>query len=314
MLIKVLGSAAGGGFPQVNCNCRNCAGVRLGAPGLSPRTQSSLAVSRDGRAWALLNASPDLRQQLGATPELAPRGDAGVRSSPIEAVVLTNGDVDHIAGLLSLREGLAFTLYASERVLAALAANRVFEVLDRRLVRRVVLPIGRPGPLSVSGACLGPALGLTLEAFPVPGKIPLYLEDAAAGSGFGTREGDIVGLKIGDPAAGTSFFYIPACAAVDADLARRLRGAALVFFDGTLYGDKEMIVQGLSTKTGTRMGHISMSGRDGSIAAFGSLDVKRRIFVHINNSNPVLREDGPERAEVEAAGWEVAFDGMEIRL
>jgi pyrroloquinoline quinone biosynthesis protein B len=318
MLIKVLGSAAGGGFPQVNCNCRNCAGERLGVPGLSPRTQSSLAVSRDGQAWALVNASPDLRQQLGATPDLAPRADAGVRSSPIEAVVLTNGDVDHIAGLLSLREGLAFTLYASERVLAALAANRVFEVLDRCLVPRVALPIRRPADLSAPGASLGPSLGpslgLTLEAFPVPGKIPLYLEDAAAGSGFGTREGDTVGLRIGDPAAGTSFFYVPGCAAMDADLARRLRGAALVFFDGTLYTDEEMIVQGLSTKTGTRMGHISMSGRDGSIAAFRSLDVKRRIFVHINNSNPVLREDGPERAEVEAAGWEVAFDGMEIRL
>jgi pyrroloquinoline quinone biosynthesis protein B len=313
MLIKVLGSAAGGGFPQVNCNCRNCVGVRLGVPGLSARTQSSLAVSRDGQAWALLNASPDLRQQLAATPELAPRADAGVRSSPIEAVVLTNGDVDHIAGLLSLREGLAFTLYASERVLAALAANGIFDVLDRRLVPRVPLTIGEPAELSVAGASLGPSLGLTVEAFPVPGKIPLYLEDVAAGSGFGTREGDTVGLRIGDPAAGTGFFYVPACAAMDADLGRRLKGAALVFFDGTLYTDDEMIAQGLSTKTGRRMGHIAMSGRDGSIAAFRSLDVKRRIFVHINNSNPVLREDGAERAEVGAAGWEVAFDGMEIR-
>jgi pyrroloquinoline quinone biosynthesis protein B len=314
MLIKVLGSAAGGGFPQVNCNCRNCADARLGVPGLSPRTQSSLAVSRDGQAWALLNASPDLRQQLGATPELAPRADAGVRSSPIEAVVLTNGDVDHVAGLLSLREGLAFTLYASERVLAALAANSIFDVLDRRLVRRVPLPLGEPAELSGPGASLGLGLGLTLEAFPVPGKIPLYLEDAAAGGCFGTRQGDTVGLSIGDPAVGTCFSYVPGCAAVDADLARRLRGSALAFFDGTLYTDDEMVAQGLSTKTGRRMGHIAMSGRDGSIAAFRSLDVKRRIFVHLNNSNPVLREGGPERAEVEAAGWEVAFDGMEIRL
>jgi pyrroloquinoline quinone biosynthesis protein B len=310
MLIKVLGSAAGGGFPQVNCSCRNCSGVRLGAPGLSPRTQSSLAVSRDGRAWALLNASPDLRQQLAAAPALTPHADAGVRSCPIEAIVLTNGDVDHIAGLLSLREGMAFTLYASERVLDALAANSVFDVLDRRLVPRVPLPLGEPADLSAPGS----SLGLTVEAFPVPGKIPLYLEDAEAGSGFGTREGDTIGLKIGDPAAGTSFFYVPGCAAMDLALAQRLTGAALVFFDGTLYSDDEMIVQGLSTKTGKRMGHIGMSGRDGSIAAFRPLDVKRRIYVHINNSNPVLREDSPERAEVEAAGWEVAFDGMEVRL
>jgi pyrroloquinoline quinone biosynthesis protein B len=307
MLIKVLGSAAGGGFPQVNCNCRNCADVRRGAPGLRPRTQSSLAVSRDGRAWALLNASPDLRQQVAATPELAPRADGGVRSSPIAAVVLTNGDVDHVAGLLSLREGVGFTLYGSERVLGALAANSVFDVLDRGLVPRVALPMA--GPVAL------PALGLTVEAFPVPGKVALYLEDAAAtGSGFGTREGDTVGLEVRDPVAGAGFLYIPGCAAVDAGLAGRLKGAALVLFDGTLYTDDEMIAQGLSAKTGRRMGHISMAGRDGAIAAFRELGVRRRVFVHINNSNPVLREDGPERAEVEAAGWEIACDGMEIRL
>jgi len=306
MLIKVLGSAAGGGFPQVNCNCRNCSGVRRGVPGLRARTQSSLAVSRDGAAWVLLNASPDLRQQLAATPGLAPHAEAGARSSPITAAVLTNGDVDHIAGLLSLREGLTFTLYASARVLGALSSNSVFDVLDRRLVPRVALPMGRATELA--------RLGLVLEGFPVPGKVPLYLEDAAAGSSFGTREGDTLGLRVSDPATGTSFFYVPGCAAVDPALAERLKGAALVLFDGTLYTDDEMIAQGLSTKTGGRMGHISMSGRDGSIAAFQALDVKRRIFVHINNSNPVLCEESPERAEVEAAGWEVAFDGMEIRL
>jgi pyrroloquinoline quinone biosynthesis protein B len=310
MLIKVLGSAAGGGLPQVNCNCSNCAAVRRGDPGLHPRTQSSVAVSRDGQAWALLNASPDLRQQVDTAPELAPHADAGARSSPIKAVVLTNGDVDHIAGLLSLREGLAFTLYASERVLAALVANSVFDVLDRRLVPRVPLPINTPLDL----ASFGISLGLTIEAFPVPGKVPLYLEQAGAGSGVATREGDAIGLRIGDPAAGAAFFYVPGCAAIDAALAERLRGATLVLFDGTLYSDDEMIAQGLSTKTGKRMGHIGMSGRDGSIAAFRTLDVGRRIFVHINNSNPVLREGSPERAEVEHAGWEIAFDGMEIHL
>jgi pyrroloquinoline quinone biosynthesis protein B len=310
MLIKVLGSAAGGGFPQVNCNCRNCAAARGGEPGLLPRTQSSLAVSRDGEAWALLNASPDLRQQLAATPELSPHPRAGVRTSPIKAVVLSNGDVDHIAGLLSLREGVPFTLYASERVLGALLANSVFDVLDRRLVPRVPLQIDRPTELAAHGV----PLGLTVEAFAVPGKVPLYLEDAGAGSGLGTREGDTIGLQIGDPATGAGFFYIPACASVDAELAERLGGSALVIFDGTLYSDDEMIAQGLSTKTGKRMGHICMSGSDGSVAALGALGIGRRVFVHINNSNPVLRPDGPERAEVERAGWEIAFDGMEIRL
>jgi pyrroloquinoline quinone biosynthesis protein B len=310
MLIKDLGSAAGGGLPQINCNCRNCVDARTGKRGLKSRTQSSLAVSSDGRAWALLNASPDLRQQVGATPELAPLPEAGPRDSPIKAVVLTNGDVDHIAGLLSLREGFAFSIHATERVLATLAANNIFDVLDPRQVARVPLPVGRP--LRLAGG--GRSLGLELEAFPVPGKVALYLEDPAAGPGLGTREGDTVGLRISDPGSGATFFYIPGCAAVDAALADRLRGAPLVFFDGTLYENGEMIAQGLASKTGRRMGHISMSGAEGSVAALADLGIERRIFTHINNSNPVLREDSPERRRVEEAGWEVAFDGMEIRL
>jgi pyrroloquinoline quinone biosynthesis protein B len=303
MIIKVLGSAAGGGFPQANCNCRNCADVRAGRPGLRARTQSSLAVSRDGERWVLLNASPDLRQQLAATPEVAPQPNQGPRSSPIAAVVLTNGDVDHVAGLLSLREGLAFTLYASARVLEALAASSIFNVLSGEVVPRIALPLGQ---------AIEVADGLTVEAYPVPGKVALYLE--GAGPEFGTREGDNIGLKLSDPSTGAAFHYIPGCASVDAGLASRLVGAPLVLFDGTLYTDEEMIAQGLSDKTGRRMGHISMSGAQGSIAAFEALGVKRRIYVHMNNSNPVLRDGSPERAQVERAGWEIAFDGMEIRL
>jgi pyrroloquinoline quinone biosynthesis protein B len=308
MLIKVLGSAAGGGFPQINCNCRNCSDARLGRPGLKPRTQSSVAVSGDGEAWVLLNASPDLRQQVAATPALAPQAGAGKRASPVKAVVLTNGDVDHLAGLLSLREGFAFTIYATERVLAALAGNGIFDVLDSRLVRRVPLTTGKPTELVGDGA----PLGLAVEAFTVPGKVALYLEDPDAGPGFGTRAGDTIGVRVVDRTSGAAFFYIPGCAEVDAALAERLRRASLVLFDGTLYTDQEMIAQGLSGKTGKRMGHISMSGPEGSIAAFRDLGVKRRIFVHINNSNPALRENSPERYEVERAGWELAYDGMEI--
>lgn len=310
MLIRILGSAAGGGFPQINCNCRNCADARQGRPGLKPRTQSSVAVSRDGEAWVLLNASPDLRQQIAAAPQLAPQRHATSRESPIKAVILTNGDVDHIAGLLSLREGFAFTLYGSRRVLATLAANSIFNVLDPGLVPRVQLESGQTAELTNADV----SLGLTVEAFPVPGKIALYLENPAAGQSLGTRDGDTIGLKIADPSSGAAFFYIPGCARVDETLAARLRGAQLVLFDGTLYSDEEMIAQGLSSKTGKRMGHISMSGNDGAVAAFRGLDVMRCVFVHINNSNPVLREDSPERAEVEEAGWEIAFDGIEISL
>jgi pyrroloquinoline quinone biosynthesis protein B len=303
MIVKVLGSAAGGGFPQVNCNCRNCADVRMGRLGLRPRTQSSLAVSADGKRWLLLNASPDIRQQIAATPELAPPPGSGTRASPIAAVALTNGDVDHVAGLLSLREGLPFTLFASERVLEALAANSIFNVLSSHCVTRATLALEER--VEVDG-------GLTLEAYAVPGKVALYLEDGSAA--FGTREGDSIGLRVSNPATGASFHYIPGCAAVDAALALRLQDARLVLFDGTLYTDDEMIAQGLSEKTGNRMGHISMSGPQGSMAAFAALGVVRRIYVHMNNSNPILREDSAERAHVERAGWEIAWDGMEIRL
>ena len=197
MLIKVLGSAAGGGLPQWNCNGRNSADTRKGVAGLQARTQASVAVSANGSDWVLLNASPDLRQQINDTPELQPATDKGPRNSPIKAVVLTNGDVDAIAGLLTLREAQPFTVYGSERVLDVLASNSIFDVLDASLVSRRPMTLGR------SFAVEGPEgpVGIEIEAFPVPGKVALYLEDAAkAGEGFGTQEGDTLGLKVTETA------------------------------------------------------------------------------------------------------------------
>jgi pyrroloquinoline quinone biosynthesis protein B len=309
MHIKVLGSAAGGGFPQWNCNCRNCASVRAGTPGFRARTQSSLAVSRDGISWALLNASPDLRQQINDNRELQPDIKAGLRHSPIKAAVLTNGDVDHIIGLINLREAQPFAIYASKRILDVLAANSVFQVLADPLVPRNEITLDQPFNLAGGGV----DLGLTVEAFAVPGKVALYLEDKSSGD-YGGREGDTIGLKISDPAEKKSFFYIPGCAAVDERLATRLKGAPVVFFDGTLFTDDEMIEQGLLNKTGARMGHISMSGDAGSITAFSKLGVGRLIYVHINNSNPALDENSPARKAIDGAGWEVGYDGMEVRL
>jgi len=310
MLIKVLGSAAGGGFPQWNCNGRNSADLRKGVAGLRPRTQASVAVSANGEDWVLLNASPDLRQQINETAELQPAAGKGARNSPIKAVVLTNGDVDAVAGLLTLREAQPLTIYGSERVLAVLASNTIFDVLDPKLVAR------RPMALRRSFAVEGPEgpVGLEVEAFPVPGKVALYLEDAKAGAGFGTQEGDTVGLKVTATSSGRHFFYIPGCAKLDDDLKERLNGAPLLFFDGTLYTNDEMIAQGLMNKTGERIGHMNMSGPNGTLAAFAPLGVGRKIFIHVNNSNPALRENSPERAAVEAAGWEVAHDGMAIRV
>lgn len=310
MIIKILGSAAGGGFPQWNCNCANCSAVRAGKPGFRARTQSSLAISPDGASWVLLNASPDLRQQINDTPELGSSAAGALRNSPIKAVVLTNGDVDHIVGLVNLREVEPLAVYGSDRVLATLAQNSVFNVLDKGKVARRELPLGQPTKL----AGLEQPLGITVTAFPVPGKIALYLEDASKGDNFGSEAGDTIGLEVSDDVTGKTFYYIPGCAEVDQKLATRLAGASLVFFDGTLYADDEMIKAGLLPKTGKRMGHISISGPDGSIAALAPLNVARKIYVHINNSNPVLDENSDARKATEAAGWEVGYDGMEVRL
>ncbi|MFN3624438.1 MAG: pyrroloquinoline quinone biosynthesis protein PqqB [Hyphomicrobium sp.] len=309
MYIKILGSAAGGGFPQWNCNCRNCVSVRAGTPGFKSRTQSSLAVSRDGVNWALLNASPDLRKQINDTPALHANPRLGLRHSPIKAAVLTNGDVDHIIGLINLREAQPLSIYATDRVLATVQANSVFQVLAEQFVPRNEIALDKP--FELKGADTD--LGLTVEAFAVPGKIALYLEDASS-SNFGSRDGDTIGLKVTDPVEKKSFFYIPGCAEIDETLAERLKGASIVFFDGTLFTDDEMIEQGLLNKTGARMGHISMSGPAGSIAAFSKLGVGRLIYVHINNSNPALDENSPARKAIDGAGWEVGYDGMEVRL
>ncbi|MBA2127728.1 pyrroloquinoline quinone biosynthesis protein PqqB [Hyphomicrobium methylovorum] len=310
MIIKVLGSAAGGGFPQWNCNGRQSAKVRSGAAGFKARLQSSLAVSQDGVNWLLLNASPDIRQQINETPELHPAADGPLRSSPIKAVVVTNADVDHITGLISLREGQPFSVYASDRVLATLNANTIFNVLAPDKVARRVFDLDKPTPISGGGV----DLKLTVEAFAVPGKVALFLEKGNSSNNFGSRDGDTIGLKVTDTETQRSFFYIPGCAEVDAPLADRIRGADLIFFDSTLFTDDEMVSQGLSEKTGHRMGHISISGPEGSIEVLRPLNIKRRVFVHINNSNPILDENSEARKFVEKAGWEVGFDGMEVRL
>jgi pyrroloquinoline quinone biosynthesis protein B len=310
MIIKILGAAAGGGFPQWNCNGINSASVRARKPGFSPRTQSSIAVSSDGVRWILFNASPDLREQIAANEELWPAAQGPLRNSPIRAVVLTNADVDHIIGLINLREAQAFSIYGSSRVLATLKANSVFNVCNEAIVPRHELPLD--GITHISGA--GEDLGLTVEAFAVPGKVALYLEDTKASGNFGSREGDTIGLKIIETATGKSFFYVPGCAELDAPLAARIKGASLIFFDGTLYTDDEMIKQGLMQKTGARMGHISISGPAGSIEAFKDLAIQRKVYVHINNSNPVLDDNSDARRTAIAAGWEVGHDGMEIRL
>ncbi|TCT04277.1 pyrroloquinoline quinone biosynthesis protein PqqB [Aquabacter spiritensis] len=294
MKIIVLGSAAGGGVPQWNCRCRVCELARAGDPRVRARSQCGLAVSRDGEDWLLVNASPDLRTQILATPALAPR--AGLRSSPIAAVVLTNGEIDHVAGLLALRERQPFHLCATPGVFRLLDANPMFSVLSPDVVRRIELVGDLPSDLC----------GLRVTPFGVPGKMPLYAE------GEGPMEEEILGLDIS--ADGGRCLVVPNCARIDPALCKRLDGADLLLFDGTTYSDDEMIRLGLSEKSAARMGHVAMAGEGGALAGLAGVSAKRKVFIHINNSNPALIEDGPERRCLRAAGWDLAQDGMEIDL
>ncbi len=307
--IIVLGSGAGGGFPQWNCACPNCRRVRAGDPAARPRTQSSLAVSADDKHWFLLNASPDLRTQIERTPALHARGEA--RHSPIQGAVLTNADVDHIAGLLNLRESQSLTVYATARGHATLSENSIFNVLNPEFVKRETLVLDDTRSLRLTD---GAQSGITVRTFAVPGKVALYLEDPSRGNNFGTVPEDTVALRIGTPIDGKHFYYLPGCATLPAELSERLAGAPLVLFDGTTWTNDEMLTTGVGVKTGQRMGHMSMSGEDGSISAFAGLGIKNKVFVHINNTNPVLIENSGQRKQAEDAGWTVAYDGMEISL
>jgi len=301
--VIVLGAAAGGGFPQWNSNAVGCRRARARDPAASSRTQTSLAVSADGERWFLLNAAPDLRAQIEATPALWPQH--GLRSSPIAGVVLTGGDVDAIGGLLTMRERHRFAVYATRPVLEVLAANPIFNVLAPDCVERIQLTPDLPVEL---------APGLRLRVFKVPGKVPLYME----GQGYAAEEHaeteNTVGVEFWEEGGEARMFFVPGCAAMTASLAERLRGAPLVIFEGTLWTDDEMIRQGLGQKTGRRMGHMSCDGEAGIIAAFRDLGVARKVLVHINNSNPVLLADTPERRTAEEAGWTIGEDGMEIVL
>lgn len=293
---RILGAAAGGGLPQWNCGCENCNLARAGK--IPSQTQSSVAFSGNGSDWAILNASPDIRDQMARTPELHP---TALRELPLRSVMVTNGDIDHVAGLLILREQQPFNLFATAEIHSVLAQNPIFDALRANIVIRKEIALNTPFEL---------APDLTATLFAVPGKVPLYMEGEVVQTDL---EGEqTVGVHL--QAGGKDAYYIPGCALVKGDLADRLRGADMVMFDGTLWQDNEMIDMGLSQKTGQRMGHISMSGPEGSMAAFADLGVSRKVYVHMNNSNPVLRPDSAERAEAEANGWTIGQDGMEITL
>jgi pyrroloquinoline quinone biosynthesis protein B len=297
MRIKVLGAAAGGGFPQWNCGCPNCRDVRSGALAAKPLTQECVAVSADGESWVLLNASPEIRSQIESNPILHPRAP---RHSPIAAIVLTNGDLDHCLGLLSLRESHPLVVCATERVRRGFTEGNV---LYRTLQRF-------PGQVTWRNLEAGRAIdvgGLSIETLPVPGKPPIHLE----GSG-NPDPGDNIGLVIHD--RGKRLAYFSAAAAVTPDMRKAFDRCDCVFFDGTFWAADELIALGLGDKRAEQMAHLPVGGQGGSLVAFDGVRAPRRIYIHINNTNPLLRPRSPERAQVEAAGWEIAYDGMELSL
>src|SRR5262245_11515272 len=294
----VLGSAAGGGYPQWNCRCPVCRLAWEGDRRVKARTQASVAVSADGEAWTLLNASPDLRAQIAATAALRP--SAGPRGSPIKAALLTGAEIDQIAGLLTLRERQDFALFGTAETLALVTENPIFTVLAPDLVPRRA--VGLDEPLALPG-------GIEARLFAVPGKMPLYREGAAPAADAETEVNVGVELRLG----GARLAYVPGAAAVPPSLKERLTHADLVLFDGTLFVDDEMIRSGTGEKTGRRMGHMPIDGPDGSLAALAGLEC-RRIYIHINNTNPILVDGSPERRRVVEAGWTVAEDGMEITV
>jgi pyrroloquinoline quinone biosynthesis protein B len=294
----VLGAAAGGGFPQWNCRCAVCRLAWTGDSRVKPRSQSSLAVSADAEHWTLLNASPDLRAQIQATPALQPR--CAPRDSPIAAVVLTGSEIDQVAGLLTLRERQDFALFATAETLADLEANPIFGVLAPGVVTRKTIVLDQPFVLPG---------GLEAELFAVPGKLALYRE--GDNPALSVESGVNVGVEL--VCGGRRLVYVPGAAGVTATMLDRITRADVLLFDGTLFADDELIASGTGSKTGRRMGHISLDGADGTIAALRNV-AARRILTHINNTNPILIDGSAERRQVEAAGFEVAEDGMEIVL
>jgi pyrroloquinoline quinone biosynthesis protein B len=306
--VVVLGAAAGGGVPQWNCGCAVCRAARTEHPDIRS-TQASIAVSNDGTHWFLVNASPDLRQQLTATPQLHPKPGA-LRHSPISGVILTNGEIDAVTGLLSMREGSPFSIYAHPKVLAILKSNSIFDVLRPENVARVAIEIDAAFEPQLPG---GAPSGLEILPFAVAGTSAWYLRGKDHPGGAASA-GDTLGLRIADRASGKYLYVITACAGVDDALRERLTGAPLVLFDGTVWRDDEMIKAGLGNKTGQSMGHIAMSGESGAISSLAELRIGRKIFVHINNSNPAWLKASPERQALESQGWQIPSDGMEIVL
>lgn len=309
MYVEVLGAAAGGGFPQWNCSCSNCRRLRQGTFHGSARSQAQLAISADGENWILANASPDLRYQIESYSPLLPR-PTSVRQSPISGVALTSAELDAALGLLLLRESQPFAVYATDSVRRILTDdNTIFRVLCRQLdqVQWRTVTLGETFELQTSG---GMPTGIQCMAVPAGGAFPGYVPRERASSL--TQEDAVIGLFLEHGSKQVAFF--PGAASVLPGWLERMAKCDVIFFDGTFWSEDELIhVQGHG-KMAREMGHSPVSGPGGTLQQFSSLNGPRKIFIHINNTNPMLDEESPEYEQVCAAGWELAFDGMQFSL
>lgn len=309
MRVKILGSAAGGGFPQWNCACPNCRQVRAGTFRGKPRNQAQLGVSADGRSWFLLGASPDLRSQIERTPELHPR--EGVRQSPIAGIVLGNADVDHVLGLLLLRELQPLRVHATESVRRILMEDNSMFAMLQRVPDQVSWTTFAPGTSFPLLNAAGKDSGLRCRALSLGTHYPAYVSQPRQGE-LNSQEASL-GLIIESP-SGKRLAYMPAVPQIDDALLAEFDSADVLLFDGTFWSDDELIrIQG-SGQSARQMGHVPVSSAEGSLHKLAGLRHPRKIYLHINNTNPMLSEAGPEYAQVREAGWEIAEDGWQFDL
>jgi len=305
MKIRVLGSAAGGGFPQWNCGCENCRAVRMASPAFRARTEESIVLSADSRSWFLVNAGPEVRRQLESFSAVHPRA---ARGSPVAGILLTNGDLDHTLGLLALRESEPLTVLATSRVRDGFTEHNVLYRTLQRFPGQVTWKLLELGKPTVLYGHDGSDAGLRVVALPMPGKLPIHLEALGAPS-----PEDNVALLFTEDATGRTLAYAPGVAG-PSDVLDEVANADCIFFDGTFWSDDELVRQGLGSKRARDMAHWPIGGAEGSLRFLESTSRARRILIHINNTNPILREDSPEAARIAAAGVEIAHDGLTLEL
>lgn len=309
MQVKILGSAAGGAFPQWNCGCPNCRGVRAGTFAGKARTQTQVAISADSRTWFLLGASPDLRVQIEATSDLHPR--EGLRQSPIAGTVLLNADIDHVLGLLLMRELQPLHVYATESIRSILTQNNSMFAMLQRIPDQASWSSVAPGSTFGLSDPSGRDSGIRCRTISMGNHFPAYVPSERRSS-LSAGEASL-GLIVESPTA-KRLAYMPAVPEINDELLKEFETADVLMFDGTFWSNDELIrVQG-SGQTARQMGHVPLSGGDGSFARLARLKRPRKIYIHINNTNPVLNEAGPEHRELREQGWELAEDGWQFDL